>query len=60
MGLWLGDMKSVKGSMEQTGKTAEEAMKRMGEGDGNVIRTAERIKELGAKTEKSLPTELIE
>ena len=58
--LVVSDMKRVKESIEKAGKTADEAMKRMSEGHGNVIRTAERIKELGAKTEKSLPTELIE
>ena len=58
--LVVSDMKRVKESIERAGKTADEAMKRMSEGHGNVIRTAERIKELGAKTEKSLPTELIE
>jgi hypothetical protein len=34
-------------------------MKKLQNGNGNIFRTAERIKELGAKSNKQLPEDLI-
>ena len=58
--LYVQDMKRVKESIERAGKGVDEAMKKMSEGQGNVLRSAEKIKTLGAKTGKSLPQELVE
>ena len=44
--LYVQDMKRVKESIERAGKGVDEAMKKMSEGQGNVLRTAEKIKTL--------------
>ena len=58
--LFVNDMKRVKESVERAGKGVEDAMKKLSEGQGNVMRTAEKIKSLGAKTGKTLPPEMVE
>jgi DNA recombination protein RmuC len=51
------DMAKIKANIDRTSGSYDDAMKKMKEGSGNIIRTAEKIKELGAKTgNKSLPT----
>jgi len=50
------DMAKIKANIDRTSGSYDDAMKKMKEGSGNIIRTAEKIKELGAKTgNKSLP-----
>jgi len=50
------DMAKIKANLDRTTGAYDDAMKKMKEGSGNIIRTAEKIKELGAKTgNKSLP-----
>jgi len=51
------DMARIKANIDRTSGAYDDAMKKMKDGSGNIIRTAEKIKELGAKTgNKSLPT----
>jgi len=52
------DMIKIKSNIDRTSNSYDDAMKKMKDGSGNIIRTAEKIKELGAKTgnNKSLPT----
>jgi DNA recombination protein RmuC len=51
------DMAKIKANIDRTSSSYDDAMKKMKDGNGNIIRTAEKIKELGAKTgSKSLPT----
>lgn len=51
------DMSRIKVNLDRTSGAYDDAMKKMKDGSGNIIRTAEKIKELGAKTgNKSLPT----
>jgi len=52
------DMIKIKANIDRTSNSYDDAMKKMKDGNGNIIRTAEKIKELGAKTgnNKSLPT----
>ncbi len=51
------DMARIKANIDRTSNAYDDAMKKMKDGSGNIIRTAEKIKELGAKTgNKSLPT----
>ena len=51
------DMAKIKANIDRTSNAYDDAMKKMKGGNGNIIRTAEKIKELGAKTgNKSLPT----
>jgi len=51
------DMVKIKTNIDRTSSAYEDAVKKMKDGTGNMIRTAEKIKELGAKTgnNKSLP-----
>jgi len=50
------DMAKIKANIDRTSNAFDDAMKKMKDGSGNIIRTAEKIKELGAKTgNKSLP-----
>ena len=50
------DMSKIKANIDRTSGAYDDAIKKMKEGSGNIIRTAEKIKELGAKTgNKSLP-----
>lgn len=51
------DMVKIKTNIDRTSGAYDDAMKKMKDGNGNIIRTAEKIKELGAKTSnnKSLP-----
>lgn len=51
------DMVKIKSNIDRTSNAYDDALKKMKDGSGNIIRTAEKIKELGAKTgTKSLPT----
>jgi len=51
------DMVKIKTNIDRTSNAYDDAVKKMKDGSGNIIRTAEKIKELGAKTgnNKSLP-----
>ncbi len=51
------DMTKIRVNIDRTSSAYDDAMKKMKDGNGNIIRTAEKIKELGAKTgNKSLPS----
>lgn len=51
------DMVKIKANIDRSSSAYEDAIKKMKDGSGNIIRTAEKIKELGAKTgNKALPT----
>ena len=51
------DMAKIKTNIDRTSGAYDDAIRKMKDGTGNIIRTAEKIKELGAKTgNKSLPT----
>ncbi|MBP8945017.1 MAG: DNA recombination protein RmuC [Paludibacteraceae bacterium] len=51
------DMLKIKTNIDRTADAYDSAMRKLRDGSGNIIRTAEKIKELGAKTgNKSLPS----
>lgn len=51
------DMIKIKTNIDRSAVAYDDAIKKMKDGSGNIIRTAEKIKELGAKTgNKSLPS----
>lgn len=58
LSLSLDEFQKVRRAIDNASKACDETYKKLAEGNGNVLRTAEKIKELGAKTSKSLPTEL--
>ena len=56
---FISDMESIGKSLESTRKTYDQAVNKLYVGSGNLVRRAENIKKLGAKTTKELPQELI-
>ena len=56
---FVGDLGKLKENIDRAGNSYDEALKKLQNGNGNIFRTAERIKELGAKSNKQLPEELI-
>ena len=55
------DMQKIKGGLDRASASYDEAFKKMCTGQGNIVRTAERIRKLGAKVgNKSLPAGIAE
>jgi DNA recombination protein RmuC len=52
---WLEELELVGKRMESTQHAYQDAMRRLGTGRGNLMQSAQRLKELGAKVSKSLP-----
>ncbi len=57
---FVNDLQTIGSRIEQTQSSYNDAMKKLSEGSGNLVRRAEKIKKLGAKTSKSLPGSLID
>lgn len=57
---FVDDLIDVGNRMDQAKSSYEGAMNKLSEGTGNLVRRAEKIKELGAKTNKSLPQNLLD
>ncbi|TDO98789.1 DNA recombination protein RmuC [Marinomonas balearica] len=57
---FVEDVEEVGSRLEQASRSQEQAMKKLLSGRGNLVTRAERLKEMGAKTSKSLPKELDE
>lgn len=53
------DLISVGNRIDQAKGTYVDAMKKLTDGSGNLVRRAEKIKELGAKTSKQLPNSIL-
>jgi DNA recombination protein RmuC len=54
------DMLKLGGQMSTTTKTYTDAMKKLTEGTGNLIRRTEKLKEMGANTSKGLNSKLLD
>ncbi|MGQ1908806.1 DNA recombination protein RmuC [Marinifilum sp. RC60d5] len=57
---FVDDMQNLGRQMETTKKTYSAAMNKLSDGKGNLVRNAEKIRELGAKVKKKLPQSLID
>jgi DNA recombination protein RmuC len=57
---FVDDLIDVGNRMDQAKGSYEGAMNKLSEGSGNLVKRAEKIKELGAKTTKSLPPKIVE
>ncbi len=57
---FVKDMQTIGKQIDTVSKTYSSAMNKLHEGRGNILSKTEKLKELGAKTSKSLPTELID
>ncbi len=56
---FVSDMEGIGKNITTLEKTYGAAMNKLSEGRGNLLRQAEGLKEMGAKTSKSLPAQLI-
>lgn len=54
------DLSTVDSSLNAARKNFDQAMRKLSTGNGNLIWQVETMKKLGAKTQKSLPTEMVE
>ena len=57
---FIEDLKGVGKQIDGTQKVYVQAMKKLVDGKGNLVSRAQRIKELGAKTSKSMDNRLVE
>ena len=57
---FVEDLQTIGSRIEQTQSSYNDAMKKLSEGSGNLIKRAEKIKQLGAKASKTLPQSLID
>ena len=57
---FIDDMEKIGNSIETTRKNYDSAYNKLKDGRGNLIRSAEKLKELGAKASKELPQNLSE
>ncbi len=57
---FVGDIDAVGLRLDQAYKSYEEAKNKLVQGKGNLVRSTERLKELGAKTRKQLDENLLE
>ena len=60
LNLFVESLQDVGSRLEQASKSYDEAMKRLSQGKGNVLRQAEMLKTLGVKPKKSLPDSLLD
>jgi DNA recombination protein RmuC len=56
---FISDMESIGKSLDSTRKTYDQATNKLYSGSGNLVKRAENIRKLGAKTTKELPPEMI-
>lgn len=57
---FVSDLQDIGNRIDASKKAYEGAMNKISTGRGNLITTVQKIKELGAKTKKELPTDLFE
>ena len=56
---FIGDLEKIGGQIDSLQHTYQDAHKKLTSGKGNLVRQAEKLKELGIKTEKSLSERLL-
>ncbi len=57
---FVSDMEAIGDSLRKTDTSYTNAMKKLGEGRGNLIRQVEMLKQLGIRSTKSLPKSLLD
>ena len=57
---FLNDLEKIGSQLEMTKRTYDEAHKKLSSGGGNIIGKVEKLRELGAKTSKEIPKNLID
>ena len=56
---FVSDLEKLGRQLDTTRGSFEAAMNKLSNGSGNLVRRAEKLKQLGAKTSKSLPVDLV-
>ncbi len=57
---FIGDLEKIGNNMEQMRKNYDLAMNKLNDGRGNLVRSAEKLRELGAKASKELPQKYLD
>jgi len=57
---FIGDMEKIGNNLRLTQNSYNDAMNKLSEGRGNLVRSTEKLKSLGAKASKELPKKLLE
>jgi len=57
---FVKDMERIEKGLETSQKAVSSAMNKLKTGNGNIVITTQKLKNLGAKAKKSLPSELLE
>jgi DNA recombination protein RmuC len=57
---FLGDMESIGKNIRQSQDSYEKAMNKLSSGSGNLSSTSEKIKKLGAKTNKQIDSKFLD
>ncbi|SHJ59113.1 DNA recombination protein RmuC [Tangfeifania diversioriginum] len=57
---FIGDMEKIGNNLRLTQNSYDDAMNKLSEGRGNLVRSTEKLKSLGAKASKVLPKKLLE
>jgi len=57
---FVSDLTDIGSKLDSTRKSYDAALNKLSTGKGNLVRRAEKIRELGAKSSKELPAQLIE
>lgn len=57
---FIGDLEKVGNNLDQTRKNYDLAMNKLNDGRGNLVRSAEKLRELGAKATKELPAKYLD
>jgi len=57
---FIADLEKIGVNLEQTRKNYDLAVNKLHTGHGNLVRSAEKLRDLGAKTSKQLPGQYLE
>ena len=57
---FIGDLQKIDRGLSDARKSYQDAFSKLKEGRGNLIRSTEKLKELGAKAQKKLPKDLVD
>lgn len=57
---FIGDMEKIGNNLRLTQNSYKDAMNKLSEGRGNLVRSTEKLKVMGAKASKELPKKLLE
>ena len=57
---FIADLEKIGNNLEQTRKNYDLAMNKLHDGRGNLVRSAEKLRDLGAKASKELPQKYLE